>query len=286
MIILLTVLWGVNWPIMKIGLGEYTVLSFRSLATIIGASCLFGLVLLQRKKILPEGADLKMLLIASALNILGWNSLMLLGLSFMTSGRAAILGFTMPAWAVLIAVIAVKAKLTNRQIAGLAAGMTAIAILLYQDFASLNTTPWGALIMIAAAICWGAGTVVMRHADFRTDLTVITAWQHAIGIIPILIITVLFDDMDYRTVSLWPTLALIYNGVIASFVCYWIWFRIASYAPVVVSAVSTLMVPVLGVFSGMIVLGEQVRSGDIVALGLVALAVLLVLIPARNGKQI
>jgi drug/metabolite transporter (DMT)-like permease len=63
--------------------------------------------------------------------------------------------------------------------------------------------------------------------------------------------------------------------------CWFAWFKIVRLVPVSVSSVSVLMVPVVGVISGSLVLGEVIGWREVAALGLVCCALALVLIPWR-----
>lgn len=283
MLPLLTLLWGLNWPVMKIGLQDFTLLSYRSITTAIGAVGLFAIARLAGERIRPQPGDWKPLIWAALLNITGWNTLMLLGVSQMESGRAAILGFTMPVWAAIIGFAFLRTPMTRKQLLGLAAGMAGIALLLQEDLRAMQSAPWGAAAMIAAAICWAGGTVVVRHAAIRTPVISLVAWQQGLGVLPIAAMTLIFDDMDYGAVTLWPLVSLLYNAFIAAILCYWLWFTIVTLVPVAVSSVSTLMVPVVGVFSGMLLLAEQPGPAEFGALALVSAAVALVLIPGRRS---
>jgi drug/metabolite transporter (DMT)-like permease len=73
-------------------------------------------------------------------------------------------------------------------------------------------------------------------------------------------------------------LGLAYNVVVCLVFCYWAWFKIVEMVPVSVSALSTLLIPVVGVFSGLWVLGEVPGPNDLMALALVAAALATVLI--------
>ncbi len=84
------------------------------------------------------------------------------------------------------------------------------------------------------------------------------------------------------TISRTAAAALLYNMLIASLFCHWAWFKIATNAPASIAALSTMMIPVVRVFSGMLVLGEQPQWPGYLALVLVTLALATVLYPARN----
>ncbi|WP_425406072.1 DMT family transporter [Hwanghaeella sp.] len=280
---MLTFFWGINWPFMKIGLEDIQVMDFRSVN--VGASALGFLIiaLIKKRKLLPTKRDWIGLVPAALLNITGWNILILWGVSQMASGRAAILGFTMPIWATFITVIVVREKLTTRQILGLAAGMGAMLLLLFQDLRLIGQNPMGTASCILAAFCWGAGTVFIRHYGFSLATSAMTAWLQGIGVVPIVVIAYLTADTDWSNVG-WPSwAALVYNCTIAGVFCYYAWYRIAGQIPIVVSTVSTLMIPVLGVFTGMIVLDEQPGLYEFSALALVVFAVFFVVIPKRHA---
>ena len=280
---MLTFFWGINWPFMKIGLMDIQVMDFR--AVNISASALGFLIiaLVKRRNLIPTKRDWMGLIPAALLNITAWNALILWGIGQMASGRAAILGFTMPVWATLITIIVVKERLSPRQIFGLAAGMCAMLLLLVQDYRLIGQNPMGTASCIGAAFCWGAGTVFIRHYKFSLATSAMTAWLQGLGVLPILVIAYMTAETDWANIGWASWASLAYNSTIAGVFCYYAWYRIAGQIPIVVSTVSTLMIPVLGVFSGMVLLNEQPGIYEFSALLLVVIAVFFVVIPKRQA---
>jgi drug/metabolite transporter (DMT)-like permease len=84
-------------------------------------------------------------------------------------------------------------------------------------------------------------------------------------------------SVDWRGLA-----ALAYNIVVAFVYCYWAWFKIVGQAPASVSALGTLMIPVVGVFSSMLVLGERPSASEYAALALVLGSIATVLRPGRK----
>ncbi len=279
---LLTLFWGVNWPIMKIGLEDIEVLSFRAVNVSMSALGFLMIALINKRKIRPTGRDFKGLIPCALLNITGWNIFILLGIADMASGRAAILGYTMPVWASIITVIVVKERLTFRQVMGITAGMAGMLLLLFQDLRVIGQNPLGTASCIMAALCWGIGTVFVRHYGFSLATSAMTAWLQGIGVVPIIVLALIYDSMNWGLVG-WPSgLALLYNCTIAGVFCFYAWYRIVVLVPVVVSTVSSLFVPVIGVGSGMLLLNEQITIYEVSALVLVVIAVAAVLLPSKN----
>jgi drug/metabolite transporter (DMT)-like permease len=281
LLIALTFFWGINWPIMKVGLSEFSVWTFRALASVTGAMGLFAIAWASSASLhVPRGERFG-LVVAALLNITLWNVLILFGLDLMASGRASILAFTMPLWATFIGSFVLGERLTRRHVLGLCLGLAGMALLLAGDIRALGAAPLGALLVVAAAISWAGGTVAVKYYRFTMSPTVLVAWQQVIGVIPIVIIA-LMQERIIGPVTLWPALAVLYNMLVASIFCYWVWFRIVLRVPIATSTISTLMIPVLGIMSGALALGEQPGALDFAALTLVAGAIAVVLLPNRR----
>jgi drug/metabolite transporter (DMT)-like permease len=90
-----------------------------------------------------------------------------------------------------------------------------------------------------------------------------------------------FDAGKLAPLSWQASAALAYNIIVAFIVCYWAWFKIVERASVTASSLGTLAIPVVGVFSSMLVLGERPDWREYLALLLVLAAIATVIVPAR-----
>ena len=109
-------------------------------------------------------------------------------------------------------------------------------------------------------------------------LTVTIAWQHVIGVTLILVV-VLFRDLDHPAVSFLPAMMVIYNMAITS-ISLLGYFKIVQMLPVVVS-IWGVAVPVLGVFFDALIFRHLPTAFDYAALITVVAAVYLVLTARR-----
>lgn len=281
----LTLCWGFNRPMMKLALAEMPVWSFRAACIAGGAVGLFGIAHLQRLPVRLRPGQFRRLALASLFNVTAWNVLIGYGVSLMPSGRSAILAYTMPLWTVILSALLLRERFTLRKAAGVALGMGGLALLLGPELMSLGSAPAGALFILAAAMSWAAGTIIIRRWPVELPTTSFVAWQLSLGGLPVLLGAAVLDQGSLRPISPVATSALLYSMLVAFVFCHWAWFKLATTAPASIAAMSTMMIPVVGVFSGMIVLGEQPRWQEYAALLLVTLALATVLIPGREAVR-
>jgi drug/metabolite transporter (DMT)-like permease len=275
----MTLGWGVSWPIMKLVLSELEPLRFRAL-TVASGLLLFAIAVLQGQPLRVPRGQWPRLIAVSFFNVTAWGILAMYGLRLMPSGRAAIVVYTMPLWAVVFGALLGAERITARGAFGVALGMAGMLLLVAGELGAMQQAPVGVLYLLLAAIAWAIATVMLRHWPVALPGTSLTGWQLLIGGIPIWIATLLLEHGPWLPSGAAAWLALAFNLCITSVFCLWAFTRIATEAPVGVSSLSMLMVPVIGVLSGMAMLGEQPQWRDFAALGFVLAALATVLLPS------
>ncbi len=279
--------WGLNWPGMKIALEELPVWWFRSLSVGVGALGLLLIALICGLRVRPSRAEFGPLLICTVFNILGWHILTAYGVSLMAAGRASIIAFTMPVWAALLAAVLLGEKITIWKVIGLTLGVAGLCVLIGPDLAALGAAPLGAIFMLGASLSWAIGTVLFKK--FNWDLPVASAigWQLAIGALVITGFAVSLEPApDLSQLSRRAIGALAYLFVFPMIYCQWAFFTVVRIFPAAIASIGTLAVPVVGVFSSALILGEPVGSADIAALALIFCALVLVLVAPSLAKRL
>ena len=276
---MLTLAWGVSFPIMKIALSEIRPWTFRTCTLMFGG---FGLLAISKarglKLAIPKG-EIKALFLVGLLNITGWQLCVAYGLSLMNAGRAVIIGYTMPLWATIMGRILLKEQLTPARLVGLALGLTGLAVLLRPDIGALEAAPLGVIFMLGAAMFWGVGTVCLKYYRWTMPVILVAAWQMLLGGIPVVVGAFILEPVAAVTnISPRAALALLFVIVLPMWFCHWAFFSIVQLFPASVAALSTLAIPIVGVFSSIFFLGEQVGFNEIAALVLVVAALGSVLI--------
>jgi drug/metabolite transporter (DMT)-like permease len=280
----LTLAWGFNWTALKVALSEVPPWTFRSFCLGLGAGVLFAALRAGGQRIVMPTGQWGRLCALALLNITSWNMLVAFGVAMIPSGRAAILAYTMPLWAVPLSVWLLGERVTRAKLVGLALGLGGLALLLLESFSRLGRAPLGALLIVGAAVSWALGTVLQKRYPVGLPVGLYTAWIMLIGGVPIFVGALLFEDFrDLGNVGPAAWLGTAYNVFIAFAFAHWAWIKIATSVPVSVFSISMLLIPVLGVLSGMLFLGERPSWAEYAALALVVAALLTVLRPGRGG---
>jgi drug/metabolite transporter (DMT)-like permease len=276
---LLAVGWGLNWPIMKIVLRDVPPLYFRGGCLLLGGCGLLLLGRLEGQSIAVSRENWRPLAVLAAANIVGWNVLAIYGVGLLPSGRAALLGYTMPLWSVAFSVWLLHERLNSRRVLGLALGLSGVVVLMGADWGRLGGAPVGVLCMLGAAMSWGLGVVLMKRHALRLPTTILTGWTMVLGALPMIVAAALLETDALRPVGFWPAFGMVYNILVAFMFCYWAWNRIVLMVPVAVSSLGSLVTPVIGVVGGMVLLGEQPGWNEFAGAGLILGALATVLLP-------
>lgn len=282
---ILTLGWGMNWPMIKMAVADIPIWTFRAECLAAGAAGMFSIAYATGLPMRVPRSQWRRLALVAVFNVTLWNVLVTYGVRALPSGRAAILAYTMPLWTVLLSTALLRGPLTRRRILGVALGMAGLALLLGRELLLLRSAPLGALAILAAALCWATGTTLMKKYPTTLSTTVFTGWNFVIGGIPLVLGALLFEHRQWHAVGNAAMVGLVYNMIVAFIICHWVWFRIVHLAPAGVSALGTLMIPVVAVFSGMALLEEKPAWSDLSALALILAALATVLIPARSTPR-
>jgi drug/metabolite transporter (DMT)-like permease len=281
----LTVAWGLNWPVMKSGVAAYPPLAFRALSMWFGLPVLWAVLKALRVSFRIERRDRRELVGLTVTNMLVWHVLAILAVQALSSGRAAILGYTMPIFSALWGVALFGERLRPRHLAGIAAAAAGVALLLWHEFGALSGRPLAAVGMLFAAAVWALGTQQMRRTTIQAPTLTIVFWMTLASTLVMSVATLLFerDRWTPPPPATWGAIA--YNAILIFGFAQAIWLIMARNLPPIASSMSVMMIPVLGVVTGAWWLDEQLHWQDGAAIVLVLVAIATVMLPARPSVQ-
>jgi len=280
-LVTLTLVWGFNWPIMKLGVTGFPPLTFRSLSMWIGLPLLaLALKVLKVPFVIPR-AHWRELFTLAFFNMFCWHVLVILALPMLSSGRAAILGYTMPIFSAVCGVMWFSDRLPPRAWLGVAAAAGGVVLLLWHELANLGGRPVGVLLALGAAAAWAMGTQLLRRTKMPAHTLTLAFWMSVITSVSLTVLAWLFEREQWHAMPAHTLAAVIYNAVMVIGFAHSVWFYLARSLPPIASTLSVMMIPIVGVFSGALWLGEVLHWQDWSAIALVLVAIASVLWPRR-----
>jgi drug/metabolite transporter (DMT)-like permease len=281
-LVLLTLVWGVNWPVMKLGVTAYPPLTFRALSMWLGLPVLaLGLVVLKVPFRIPR-RDWRELFWLTTTNMFIWHVCIILAVRTLTSGRAAILGYTMPIFSAVLGALFFASPLSRRAWTGVSAAALGVVLLLWHEFTHLSGRPFGVLLALVAAAFWALGTQMLRRTRLAAPALAISFWMTVLTAVLMAVLATVFERAQWALPDATATGAILYNAVLIFGFAHAGWTYLARGLPPLASTLSVMLIPVLGVFSGALWLKEAVHWQDWAAVLLMMVAIASVLWPARR----
>jgi len=278
---LLTVVWGVHWVVAKAGLDYMPPLTYGALRVVAGLATVVLILGLGRNLRLPDRRDLPVVLSVGLGQVAGGVALMNLALQVVPAGRSAILVYTMPIWVVVIQGTVLRVAPSRAELAGLALGLAGIAALLNPltiDWAAPGGLA-GAALLLASAVIWAATSIHVRRHRWTSSPAALQPWQLLVAVVPLALLAVALEPgtpvrWEPATVAI-----LLYSGPLATAFAFWASQSITRSLGPLAATVGFLGVPVVGLASGALILGEQLTVVDVAGFVLVAAGVVFVTRP-------
>jgi drug/metabolite transporter (DMT)-like permease len=257
----LALLWGFNWPAVKIVLHEVPPFVLRSIGLASAGLLLLGVALTLRRRLAVSRSSWFALLMAGTLNIAGFNIFTAFAQLNTTTSRAAILTYTMPIWSTLLAALFLGEPIDREKAIALAAGSIGIALLAIPVFESGQLL--GMILPLLAALAWALGTVIQKKWPLKGDPLATTAYQLMIGATISIVCMMAADQTVPSSLSIMASGALAFHIVGATAAAYVLWFAILERNAASTSALLSFAVPVVGVLSAMLLVGDRPSFMDV-----------------------
>ena len=260
--------WGLNWPVTKFLLGELPPLTLRGVTGVIGAVLLAALAVARGQRLRVRRELWPRLVLAAVLNVTGWMVLMGLALLWLPASEAALIAYTMPVWAAMLAWPVLGERPTPLRTIALVMAFAGLAAIMSGDgiTASAAKLP-GILMALAGAMGFALGTVLSKKYPLHLPPIPAAAWQIGIGCFPVAIAGLLIETTHLGAVTPTGWMLLFYSTVIQFCIAYVCWFAALERLPASVAAIGTMAVPVIGVVASALALHEPLGIGQIAALG-------------------
>jgi drug/metabolite transporter (DMT)-like permease len=278
LLVLLALVWGTSWPLMKLALIAIPPLSMRASSSFLGAITLIALVpLFHRSFRVPDAKSWIHIIVASTLNITFFSIFTAFAQISAETSRVTILTYTMPIWACLLARPILGERLSATRILALVLCIVGLVILIYP--LADSGIPHGLLLALATGVSWAAGTVYLKWARIAADPMGVAAWQLIISLFAISACVPIFEgSFDFSGAHGMALVGLLFTGIGGNGIAYGLWFEIVRRLPTMTASLGVLCVPVVGVVSSMLILGDRPSITDFAGFALIFAASICVML--------
>jgi drug/metabolite transporter (DMT)-like permease len=207
------------------------------------------------------------LLMLAVLNVTGWMVLMGLALLWLPASEAALIAYTMPVWASLLAWPMLGERPNLLRVVALVMAFAGLAAIMGGNglAASMSKLP-GIIMALGGAVGFAVGTVLSKKLPLDLPPLTAAAWQIGIGCLPVALVGLAVETTDLAAVTQLGWYLLFYSTVIQFCIAYVSWFAALARLPASVAAIGTMAVPVIGVVASAIALHEPLGPGQMAAL--------------------
>lgn len=285
MLVLMTLVWGTNWPLFPLAIQEVSVWTFRSIALPVAGSVLLIIAAMRGMSLRIPKAHWTTLVAVAVAYMVTWNICSTLSASMIPSGQSAVLGFTMPLWVALFAWPILGEKITLRRLLAIALGVTSVIMLMVPSLSAYAQAPLGLALGLMCGLGWAVGTIILKRRPIPVPPLVMVGWIVLLTSIPFWAITLVVADGQWFMPSKQTILVIAYISLIPMCIGNVCWFSIADMLPANLAALSTVMVPVVAMISGAIVHGEPLGALQLGAMFCSATALALVLIRPTDKRN-
>lgn len=259
LILIVMILWGYAWVVMKQSLTYMGPLTFSSFRFLTGTATLFIIIWITRQHI-PLKKYGKQLCIQGLLQTTIVFTFVMIALQFVGAGKSSVLLYSMPIWSSILATLYLKERPSHFGWIGLLLGIVGLTIIIGMDFiiGQSNSVIIGQILIIVASFAWAISNIYFRLHLLHLPKVAVTTYQMFFGTLGLTIATVLFEWRHPFEINAISIYYILFSGVIASALCFSAWYLLLSLVDIVTATISSMLVPVFGLLFSAIILNERI----------------------------
>ena len=259
---MLCLIWGSTWLFIKLGLEDLPPFTFAGIRFVIAVAILATIIAIRRLSLPVTGCDWLLLLVSGVLAFCVNYGLLFWGEQYISSGLAAVLQSTIPAFGLVIAHFYLPGeKMTPAKIVGIVLGVIGVAVIFSNQ---LDVAGPKALAGCAALIVSSMGAaysnVLVKAYGKHLDPAILAGGQMFFGMIPLLLIGITWEGspLNFHWTPM-AVVSLFYLAITGSVVAFLLYYWLVQNMDVTNTMLIALVTPVIAVTLGMIVLDEELH---------------------------
>ncbi len=253
-------IWGSTWLFIKLGLADLPPITFAGIRFVISCAILFPLLYFRHQALPKDRRDWILLAVTGVLSFSLNYGLVFWGEQYISSGLAALLQATMPAFGLVLAHIYLPSeRITWTKIAGVVLGVCGVGVVFSNQLAiSGRQALAGCVALVLSAFFAAYSNVLVKTHGGKLNPAVIAAVQMFFGLIPLLLVGLALEGNPFR--FRWTAIALVsllYLAIVGSVIAFLLYYWLMQHMDVTKSMLISLVTPVVAVILGMLVLDEE-----------------------------
>jgi drug/metabolite transporter (DMT)-like permease len=241
-------LWGGNWPAMKVGVSEISPLWFSTLRFGCGGLCLICLAALSGQLRWPQKTDWPIVITGALFQMAAFSAFVIIALLSLPVGRSVILAYSTPLWVAPASVPLLRERLSPLAAGGVCCGIAGLILL---------TGPWnvnwsdpiarnGIELLVSAAVFWAAYIIHVHARPLRTAPLSITVFQMAVATVVLGFAAYFAGPTPHLPLSNNALLSIAYVGPLGTAFCFWASWDLGQRLPATTVVRRIIGVPVAG----------------------------------------
>lgn len=285
--LVLCVIWGSTWLFIKLGLEALPPITFAAIRFIISCTIIFVIIRIRGIQLPRARADWTLLAISGILSFALNYGLVFWGEQYISSGLAALLQATLPAFGLVFAHFHLPAeRLSWGRIGGVVLGVCGVGVVFSNQLAIAGTMALaGCVALILSAMFAAYSNVLVKAYGKNMDPAVLAAGQMLFGLLVLLVVGIPLEGNPLR--FHWTSMALIallYLAVVGTVIAFLLYYWLVLNMDVTKSMLIALVTPVVAVLLGMIVLDEQIGWRTLAGGAMIILGIALIVV-RKTRKQ-
>lgn len=258
--LILALIWGSTWLFIKLGLEDLPPFTFAGIRFVIAATILLVIIIIRRRP-LPRDRRDWVLIAGTGILAFGMNyGLLFWGEQRTSSGLAAILQTIIPVFGLILAHIHLpEERITWPKLIGVVLGIAGVAFIFSNQMETGGPSAFqGSLAIVVGAFGAAYSNVLIKSRGGHLDSAVIAGGQMVCGLVPLLIIGIIFEGNPLRLHwTLLAVISLFYLAIVGSVVAFLLYYWLVKHMEVTRTMLIALFTPLLAVSLGMLVRGEE-----------------------------
>ena len=287
--LILCCIWGSTWLFIKLGLEDLPPLTFAGIRFVIACSILFVLIRVRGFHLPRSPGDWKLLALTGFLSFTLNYGLLFWGEQYISSGLAAVLQATIPAFGLVIAHFYLPGeRMTWAKIVGVVLGVLGVMIVFSNQLSIAGGKALaGCIALVLSSGFVAYSNVLVKARGSQLEPAVLAAGQMLFGLIPLLVIGIPLEGNPFK--FHWTPMAvfaMFYLAIVGSVIAFWLYYWLVHNMDVTKSMLISLVTPVVAVLLGVFVLREELGWRTLVGGVTIMMGIAFIVTQRRRKEEV